>query len=43
MGTLLTISMLTLEKEDYLKEIYFDPKETAIFGGAHKLFKYIKI
>ena len=34
--------MLTREKENYLKEIYYDPKQPTSFGGADKLYKFIK-
>ena len=41
MDFLLT-DMLTAEKEAYLKEIYFDPKQPTSFSGLGKLYKYVK-
>ena len=41
MDFLLT-DMLTAEKEAYLKEIYFDPKQPTSFSGLRKLYKYVK-
>ena len=34
--------MLTREKEDYLREIYLDPSKPTSFGGADKLYHYVK-
>ena len=34
--------MLTPEKEDYLKDIYFDPSKPTSFGGLNKLYNYVK-
>ena len=34
--------MLSREKENYLKKIYFDPKQPTSFGGVNKLYKYVK-
>ena len=34
--------MLTQEKEEFLKGIYFDPKEPTSFGGVDKLYKFVQ-
>ena len=34
--------MLTREKENYLKEIYFDPSKPTSFGGVDKLYHNVK-
>ena len=34
--------MLTQEKEDYLKGVYFNPKEPSSFSGVNKLYKYVR-
>ena len=35
-------TMLTQEKEDYLREIYLDPSKPTSFGGVDKLYHYVK-
>ena len=35
-------TMLTREKENYLREIYLDPSKPTSFGGVDKLYHYIK-
>ena len=34
--------MLDREKEEYLREIYLDPRKPTSFGGVDKLYRYIK-
>ena len=34
--------MLTEEKENYLKETYYDPKQPTSFSGAEKFYKFVK-